>query len=264
MTLSYDYCLVLPNLLTKIEKNPVSPSALIFMHIQLQFRYNRHYFVVYGDDMKVILIGAPGAGKGTQAQYIMNRFSIPQISTGDLLRNEIKKGTELGAKAKEKMDKGEFVSDDIIIGMIKNRIAADDCKNGFLFDGFPRNLAQADALKASGISIDYVIELNVPDEDIVKRMSGRRVHIPSGRTYHIVYNPPKVEGKDDVTGEDLVQRPDDQPATVLSRLETYHKQTQPLIDYYKNDAEKGLNKFFVLDGCQPVETISAKLEEILK
>ena len=210
------------------------------MHIQLQFRYNRHYFVVYGDDMKVILIGAPGAGKGTQAQYIMNRFSIPQISTGDLLRNEIKKGTEL------------------------NRIAADDCKNGFLFDGFPRNLAQADALKASGISIDYVIELNVPDEDIVKRMSGRRVHIPSGRTYHIVYNPPKVEGKDDVTGEDLVQRPDDQPATVLSRLETYHKQTQPLIDYYKNDAEKGLNKFFVLDGCQPVETISAKLEEILK
>lgn len=214
--------------------------------------------------MKVILIGAPGAGKGTQAQFIMNKFEIPQISTGDLLRQEIKKGTELGAKAKEKMDKGEFVSDDIIIGMIKNRIAADDCKNGFLFDGFPRNLAQADALKENGIAIDYVIELSVPDEDIVKRMSGRRVHVPSGRTYHIVYNPPKVEGKDDVTGEDLVQRTDDQPETVLARLETYHKQTQPLIDYYKKDANAGLNKFYEIDGRQPVETINEVITALLK
>lgn len=214
--------------------------------------------------MKVILIGAPGAGKGTQAQFIMNKFEIPQISTGDLLRQEIKKGTELGSKAKEKMDKGEFVSDDIIIGMIKNRIAADDCKNGFLFDGFPRNLAQADALKENGIAIDYVIELSVPDEDIVKRMSGRRVHVPSGRTYHIVYNPPKVEGKDDVTGEDLVQRTDDQPETVLARLETYHKQTQPLIDYYKKDANAGLNKFYEIDGRQPVETINEVITALLK
>lgn len=214
--------------------------------------------------MKIILLGAPGAGKGTQAQYIMNKYSIPQISTGDLLRNEIKLGTELGAKAKEKMDKGEFVSDDIIIGMIKNRIAQDDCKNGYLLDGFPRNLSQADAMKENNITIDYVVELNVPDQDIVKRMSGRRVHVASGRTYHIVYNPPKVEGKDDVTGEPLIQRPDDQAETVLKRLEIYHNQTQPLIDYYKKDAESGLNKFFTLNGSQPVDVISKELDELLK
>ena len=214
--------------------------------------------------MRIILLGAPGAGKGTQAQFLMQKFGIPQISTGDMLRAAIKAGTPLGLKAKEVMDKGQLVSDDIIIGLVKDRVAQADCANGFLLDGFPRTIPQAEALDANNISIDAVVEICVPDEEIVKRMSGRRVHLASGRTYHVVFNPPKVEGKDDITGEDLVQRPDDQPATVLSRLETYHKQTQPLIDYYKNDAEKGLNKFFVLDGCQPVETISAKLEEILK
>lgn len=214
--------------------------------------------------MKVILLGAPGAGKGTQAQFIMKNFSIPQISTGDLLRNEIKKGTELGKQAKANMDKGEFVPDDIIIGMIKARIAEADCRNGFLLDGFPRNIAQADAMKENNISIDYVVELNVPDEDIVKRMSGRRVHLPSGRTYHVVYNPPKTEGKDDVTGEPLIIRDDDKPETVLKRLEIYHKQTQPLIDYYQKDAQAGLNKFFTLDGNQPVEKISAEIVDLLK
>ncbi len=214
--------------------------------------------------MKVILLGAPGAGKGTQAQFIMKNFSIPQISTGDLLRNEIKKGTELGKQAKAKMDKGEFVSDDIIIGMIKARIAEADCANGYLLDGFPRNIAQADAMKENNISIDYVVELNVPDEDIVKRMSGRRVHVASGRTYHVVYNPPKVEGKDDVTGEPLIIRDDDKPETVLKRLEIYHKQTQPLIDYYSKDAAQGLNKFFTLDGNKPVEEISKQLVDLLK
>lgn len=214
--------------------------------------------------MKVILLGAPGAGKGTQAQFIMKNFSIPQISTGDLLRNEIKKGTELGQQAKAKMDKGEFVSDDIIIGMIKSRIAEADCANGFLLDGFPRNIAQADAMKANNISIDYVVELNVPDEDIVKRMSGRRVHVASGRTYHVVYNPPKVEGKDDVTGEDLIIRDDDKAETVLKRLEIYHKQTQPLIDYYQKDASEGLNKFYTLDGNQPVDAISQQIIDLLK
>ncbi len=214
--------------------------------------------------MKVMLLGAPGAGKGTQAQFIMKKFSIPQISTGDLLRNEIKKGTELGMKAKSKMDKGELVSDDIIIGMIKARIAEPDCVNGYLLDGFPRNIAQADAMKANNITIDYVLELNVPDSDIVKRMSGRRVHLPSGRTYHVVYNPPKKEGVDDVTGEPLIVRDDDKEETVLKRLEIYHRQTQPLIDYYQADAAKGLNKFHTLDGNRPVEEISSQIEVLLK
>ncbi|MBQ8706687.1 MAG: adenylate kinase [Succinivibrionaceae bacterium] len=214
--------------------------------------------------MKVMLLGAPGAGKGTQAQFIMQNYSIPQISTGDLLRNEIKKGTELGVKAKAKMDKGELVSDDIIIGMIKARIAEADCAGGYLLDGFPRTIAQADAMKENNISVDYVLELNVPDEDIVKRMSGRRVHLASGRTYHVVYNPPKQEGLDDVTGEPLIIRDDDKPETVLKRLKVYHDQTQPLIDYYKADSEKGLNGFATIDGNQPVETISAQIRELLK
>lgn len=213
--------------------------------------------------MKIILLGAPGAGKGTQAQFIMDNFSIPQISTGDLLRNEIKKGTELGVQAKAKMDKGEFVPDDVIIGMIKSRIAEADCKNGFLLDGFPRNVPQADALKAAGVSIDYVVELQVPDEDIVKRMSGRRVHLASGRSYHVVYNPPKVEGKDDVTGEPLIIRDDDKAETVLKRLEVYHKQTQPLVDYYTKDATAGLNKYVALDGNKPVAEISEKIKQAL-
>ncbi len=214
--------------------------------------------------MKVMLLGAPGAGKGTQAQFIVQKFGIPQISTGDLLRSEVRKGTELGLKAKEKMDRGELVSDDIIIGMIKARIAEADCAGGYLLDGFPRTIAQADAMKENGIGVDCVLELNVPDESIVRRMSGRRVHLASGRSYHVIYNPPKKEGLDDVTGEPLVIRDDDREETVLKRLEVYHSQTQPLIDYYTRDAEKGLNKFHSIDGSRPVEEISAQIAELLK
>ena len=188
--------------------------------------------------MRIILLGPPGAGKGTQAQTLTKAFSIPQISTGDMLRAAIKEGTPLGLQAKAVMDAGKLVSDEIIIGLVKERIAADDCKNGFLFDGFPRTIPQAEALVEAGIEIDGVVELQVPDEKIVKRMSGRRVHLASGRTYHIVYNPPKVEGKDDVTGEDLVIRADDEEATVRSRLEVYHNQTEPLVAFYKKLASE--------------------------
>lgn len=184
--------------------------------------------------MRIILLGAPGAGKGTQAQYITEKYNIPQISTGDMLRAAVKAGTPLGKQAKEVMDAGQLVSDDIIIGLVKERIAETDCANGFLFDGFPRTLPQADALKDAGVKIDAVVEIDVADEEIVKRMSGRRVHADSGRTYHVLFNAPKVEGKDDVTGEDLVQRADDNEATVRDRLKVYHDQTAPLVDYYKS------------------------------
>ncbi len=184
--------------------------------------------------MRIILLGAPGAGKGTQAQYITEKYSIPQISTGDMLRAAVKAGTPLGKQAKEVMDAGQLVSDDIIIGLVKERIEAADCVNGFLFDGFPRTLPQADALKDAGVKIDAVVEIDVADEEIVKRMSGRRVHPGSGRTYHLIFNAPKVEGKDDVTGEELVQRVDDNEATVRDRLKVYHDQTAPLVDYYKS------------------------------
>ena len=194
--------------------------------------------------MRIILLGPPGAGKGTQAQTLTKEFAIPQISTGDMLRAAIKAGTELGLKAKEVMDAGKLVSDEIILGLVKERIAKDDCKNGFLFDGFPRTIPQAQALVDNGIAIDAVVELQVPDENIVKRMSGRRVHLASGRTYHIVYNPPKVEGKDDVTGEDLVIRPDDQEDTVRARLKVYHEQTEPLVAFYKKLADKGADSLF--------------------
>ena len=183
--------------------------------------------------MRIILLGPPGAGKGTQAQNITKAFNIPQISTGDMLRAAIKAGTELGKQAKAVMDAGKLVSDEIILGLVKERIAKDDCKNGFLFDGFPRTIPQAQALVDNGIGIDAVVELQVPDEKIVNRMSGRRVHLASGRTYHIVYNPPKVEGKDDVTGEPLVIRPDDEESTVRNRLKVYHEQTEPLVAFYK-------------------------------
>ncbi len=206
--------------------------------------------------MRIILLGPPGAGKGTQAQNITREFSIPQISTGDMLRAAIKAGTELGLKAKAVMDAGQLVSDDIILGLVKERIAKDDCKNGFLFDGFPRTIPQAQALVDAGIGIDAVVELQVPDEKIVKRMSGRRVHLASGRTYHIVYNPPKVEGKDDVTGEDLVTRPDDQEETVRARLNVYHSQTEPLVDFYKDLAAKGQTKYVAVDGNRDVQVIS--------
>jgi adenylate kinase len=192
--------------------------------------------------MKLILLGAPGAGKGTQANYIKEKFGIPQISTGDMLRAAVKAGTPLGVAAKKIMDAGGLVSDDIIINLVKERIKEADCTKGFLFDGFPRTIPQAEAMKQAGVAIDYVVEVDVPDAEIIKRMSGRRVHTASGRTYHIVFNPPKVAGKDDVTGEDLVQRPDDTEETVKKRLEVYHQQTKPLVKYYTTWSKSGDSK----------------------
>lgn len=189
--------------------------------------------------MRIILLGGPGAGKGTQSGFITKKYNIPQISTGDMLRAAVKEGTPLGLEAKKIMDAGGLVSDDIIIGLVKERIAKPDCENGFLFDGFPRTIAQADALKHANVNIDAVVEIAVDDAEIVKRMAGRRAHLASGRTYHVVYNPPKVDGKDDVTGEPLVQRDDDREETVKSRLKVYHEQTAPLIDYYNGWSQDG-------------------------
>jgi adenylate kinase len=208
--------------------------------------------------MRLILLGGPGAGKGTQANYIKENYQIPQISTGDMLRAAVKAGTELGLKAKEYMDSGGLVPDDVIIGLVKERITESDCEKGFLFDGFPRTIPQADAMKDAGVAIDAVVDINVPDEEIIKRMSGRRAHLASGRTYHIIYNPPKEEGKDDVTGEPLVQRDDDKEDTVRKRLEVYHDQTEPLIDYYKNwegSGEAGAPKYVRIEGVGKVEEI---------
>ncbi len=210
--------------------------------------------------MKIILLGAPGAGKGTQAQFLTKKFNIPQISTGDMLRAAIKAGTEMGKMAKEAMDSGKLVTDEIIIGLVKDRIAEDDCKNGFLLDGFPRTVPQADAVKEAGIAIDAVIEIDVPDEEIVKRMSGRRVHANSGRTYHLVYNPPKVEGKDDETGEELIQRADDKEEIVLDRLNVYHDQTQPLVDFYTKEAAADSSiKYIRVDGTQAIEKVEKEV-----
>ena len=216
--------------------------------------------------MKVLLLGAPGAGKGTQAQFIKEAFNIPQISTGDMLRAAVKAGTSLGIEAKKIMDAGGLVRDDIIIGLVKERIQEADCANGFLFDGFPRTLAQAEAMKEAGVVLDFVVEIDVPDEAIVERMSGRRVHVASGRTYHLVYNPPKVAGKDDETGEDLIQRDDDQAETVQKRLNVYHEQTEVLVDYYgKQSVETGLPGYIKVDGTQDVnevkEQVLAQLQE---
>ncbi|MBB3140983.1 adenylate kinase [Halomonas organivorans] len=188
--------------------------------------------------MRVILLGAPGAGKGTQAQFICERYGIPQISTGDMLRAAVKEGSELGLKVKEIMTTGGLVSDDIIIALVKERIAQPDCANGFLFDGFPRTIPQADAMKDAGVKLDHVLEIAVPDEEIVNRLAGRRVHPDSGRVYHVDHNPPKEEGKDDVTGEALIQRDDDSEATVRNRLSVYHEQTAPLVDYYQQWAQQ--------------------------
>ncbi|MCF1430149.1 MAG: adenylate kinase [Shewanella sp.] len=209
--------------------------------------------------MRIILLGAPGAGKGTQAQVIMEHFGIPQISTGDMLRAAVKAGTPLGLEAKKVMDAGQLVSDELIIGLVKERIAQDDCAKGFLLDGFPRTIPQADAMVANGINIDHVVEIDVPDEEIVRRMSGRRVHPGSGRTYHVVFNPPKVEGKDDITGEDLVIRPDDQESTVRKRLDIYHEQTKPLVDYYSKMAAEGNTKYSKFDGTQSVADVTAQI-----
>jgi len=207
--------------------------------------------------MNVILLGPPGAGKGTQATNICEKHSIPQISTGDMLRAAVKAGTPLGIEAKKVMDAGGLVSDDIIIGLVKERIQESDCANGFLFDGFPRTIAQAEALKTDNVKIDFVVEIQVPDEDIINRMSGRRAHLASGRTYHIIYNPPKVEGKDDATGEDLVQRADDNEDTVRSRLEVYHEQTQPLVDYYQSwmNADDNAPKYGAANGVGPLDEV---------
>ena len=214
--------------------------------------------------MRIILLGAPGAGKGTQAQFLMKTFGIPQISTGDMLRAAIKEGTDLGKQAKAVMDAGKLVSDDIMIGLVKERVAQPDCQNGFLLDGFPRTIPQADGMHAAGINVDVVLEFAVPDEVIVERMAGRRVHPGSGRVYHVTYNPPKVEGKDDETGDDLVIRDDDKEATVRKRLAIYHEQTEPLVAYYRKLAEQGQVKFHKVDGTGDVDAISEQLGRLLK
>jgi adenylate kinase len=205
--------------------------------------------------MRVILLGGPGAGKGTQANYIKEKYQIPQISTGDMLRAHVKAGTELGVAAKKIMDEGGLVSDDIIMGMVKERITQDDCQNGYLFDGFPRTIPQAESLKEAGVPIDAVVEIDVPDEEIIKRMSGRRVHLASGRTYHVVFNPPKVEGQDDETGEPLIQRDDDKEETVKARLKVYHDQTEPLIAFYSKEADDGACKYVKINGVGGVDQI---------
>ena len=210
--------------------------------------------------MRIILLGAPGAGKGTQAQFLTKKYNIPQISTGDMLRAAIKAGTEMGKMAKSAMDAGQLVTDEIIIGLVKDRIAEDDCKNGYLLDGFPRTLPQADAVTNAGIVIDAVIEIDVPDEEIVKRMSGRRAHLASGRTYHLIYNPPAVEGKDNETGEDLVQRDDDKETVVLDRLKVYHELTQPLIGYYKGQAQSiETLSYITVDGTAHISEVEAAI-----
>lgn len=214
--------------------------------------------------MKILLLGAPGAGKGTQAQFITAALNIPQISTGDMLRAAVKAGTPLGLEAKKIMDAGGLVRDDIIIGLVKERIAEPDCAHGFLFDGFPRTLAQAEAMEKAGVHLDAVIEIAVPDEVIIERMSGRRVHLPSGRAYHIVYHPPKVSGKDDETGEDLIQRDDDQEETVKKRLEVYHEQTEVLIDFYDHQQGENAPQYIKVDGTQPVETVKTQILAALK
>ena len=210
--------------------------------------------------MRIILLGAPGAGKGTQAQSLTKKYSIPQISTGDMLRAAIKAGTDMGKMAKAAMDAGQLVTDEIIIGLVKDRILEDDCKNGYLLDGFPRTLPQADAVTNAGIEIDAVIEIDVADSVIVKRMSGRRAHLASGRTYHLEYNPPKVEGKDDETGEELVQRPDDKEDVVLDRLKVYHELTQPLIGYYKEKSNTvSTLTYITVDGTAHISDVEAAI-----
>jgi adenylate kinase len=215
--------------------------------------------------MRIILLGSPGAGKGTQSKMIAEKYNIPQISTGDMLRAAVKAQTPLGVMAKEVMDNGRLVSDDIIIGLVKERILQPDCERGFLFDGFPRTIVQAEAIRLEGIHIDYVIEIYVPDEEIIDRMSGRLIHMSSGRIYHIKHNPPKIQGIDDVTGESLITREDDKEETVRQRLHVYHEQTEPLLDYYKNWAKEDQNapKFKQISGLGSVEEVSSQLENVL-
>ncbi|MFN5808881.1 MAG: adenylate kinase [Burkholderiales bacterium] len=217
--------------------------------------------------MRLILLGPPGAGKGTQAAVITKTYNIPQISTGDMLRAAVKAGSPLGLEAKKVRDSGGLVSDDIIIGLVKDRLKQDDCANGYLFDGFPRTIPQAEAMKDAGVQIDVVLEIDVPDQDIISRMSGRRVHTASGRTYHVHFNPPKVEGKDDVTGEDLIQRDDDREETVRKRLEVYHAQTRQLVDYYGKWAASGSSgapRYRKISGQGAVDAISERVLEALR
>jgi adenylate kinase len=212
--------------------------------------------------MRLILLGPPGAGKGTQANFICQRFAIPQISTGDMLRAAVKAGTPIGVAAKKVMDSGALVSDDIIVALVKERLAEPDCANGFLFDGFPRTLPQAEAMKTAGVTLDHVLEIDVPDAAIIERMSGRRVHLASGRTYHVRYNPPKAEGRDDATGEPLIQREDDKEATVRKRLEVYRVQTRPLVEYYSQWAARGepaAPRYARVSGLGSVEEIAARV-----
>lgn len=213
--------------------------------------------------MQIILLGAPGAGKGTQAQFIIKQYAIPQISTGDMLRTAVKAETKLGLQAKALMDAGKLVTDELVIALVKERIAKNDCKNGFLLDGFPRTVPQADAMKEAKIDIDYVIEFDVPDDVIIKRMSGRRIHVASGRVYHIHYNPPKRDGLDDETGEPLTTRKDDEKAIVRQRLVEYHALTKPLLNYYQAEAAAGKTHYVKIDGTQAVETIHHELEKVL-
>jgi adenylate kinase len=216
--------------------------------------------------MKLILLGAPGAGKGTQATFICQKYGIPQISTGDMLRAAVKAGTPLGIEAKKVMDAGGLVSDDLIINLVKERIAQGDCAKGFLFDGFPRTIPQAEAMKAAGVKLDYVLEIDVPFDAIIERMSGRRSHPPSGRTYHVKFNPPKVEGKDDVTGEPLVQREDDKEDTVKNRLQVYNNQTRPLVDYYSGWAKAdaaAAPKYRAIAGIGSVDEIKQRAFDAL-
>ena len=217
--------------------------------------------------MRLILLGAPGAGKGTQATFICRRLGIPQISTGDMLRAAVKAGTPLGVAAKKVMDAGGLVGDDIIIGLVKERIVRPDCANGFLFDGFPRTIPQADAMKTAGVKLDLVLEIDVPDDAIVERMSGRRAHLSSGRTYHLKFNPPKVDGKDDVTGEPLIQRDDDKVETVKKRLQVYQSQTRPLVDYYAKWAASGdaqAPRCARINGTGSVDEIAARVTGALE
>jgi adenylate kinase len=216
--------------------------------------------------MRLILLGAPGAGKGTQATFICQKYGIPQISTGDMLRAAVKAGTPLGIEAKKVMDTGGLVSDDLIINLVKERLTQPDCVNGFLFDGFPRTIPQADAMKAAGVKLDYVLEIDVPFDAIIERMSGRRSHTASGRTYHVKFNPPKVEGKDDVTGEPLIQRVDDQEATVKNRLDVYSAQTRPLVAYYSSWAQSdpaAAPRYRAINGTGSVDEIKARAFEAL-
>jgi len=213
--------------------------------------------------MRIILLGAPGAGKGTQAQFIVEKYSIPQISTGDMLRTAVQTNSEFGMKAKKIMEEGKLVPDELAIALVKQRISQDDCRDGFLLDGFPRTLSQADAIIEAGINIDYVLEFDVPDEVIIERIAGRRIHAPSGRIYHLRFNPPKIENKDDVTGEPLTLRKDDQEATVRQRLVEYHQQTKPLLSYYRKQAASGNTHYFKLDGTHKVGEIRDELTAIL-